>query len=137
MIEHGYHRFIKRVADGRNMAPEDVEKIAQGRVWSGAAALKIGLVDKLGSLQEAVAAAASRANLSEYEISYIQKPLTSREKLIESLNRILYSFVRDSALNDLNPSFSVFKDIGDDVEHVMQLNDPLGLYAYCLTCDFQ
>jgi protease-4 len=137
MIEHGYHRFIKRVAEGRNMAPEDVEKIAQGRVWSGAAALKIGLVDKLGSLQEAVAAAASRANLSEYEISYIQKPLTSREKLIESLNRILYSFVRDSALNDLNSSFSAFKDIGDDIEHVMQLNDPLGLYAYCLTCDFQ
>jgi protease-4 len=137
IIEQGYRRFIKRVADGRNMAPEDVEKIAQGRVWTGTVAVKIGLVDNLGSLQEAVGAAASKAGLSDYEISYIQKPLTSREKFIESLNRIIYSFIEDSALNDLNPSLSVFKDVGDDVEQIMHFNDPLGLYAYCLTCDLQ
>jgi protease-4 len=137
IIEQGYRRFIKRGADGRNMAPEDVEKIAQGRVWTGTVAVKIGLVDNLGSLQEAVGAAASKAGLSDYEISYIQKPLTSREKFIESLNRIIYSFIEDSALNDLNPSLSVFKDVGDDVEQIMHFNDPLGLYAYCLTCDLQ
>jgi protease-4 len=136
MIEHGYDRFITRVAEGRNMTPEDVEKIAQGRVWSGAEALKIGLVDKLGSLQEAVAAAAGLANLSNYEVSYIEKPLTSREKLIESLNRIYYSFSRDSALRNLPPSLTVLKDIGNDIEHIRQFNDPMGLYAYCLTCDF-
>jgi protease-4 len=136
MIEHGYDRFIKRVAEGRKMAPEDVEKIAQGRVWSGAEASKIGLVDKLGSLQEAVAAAAGLANLSNYEVSYIEKPLTSREKLIESLNRIYYSFSRDSALRNLPPSLTVLKDIGNDIEHIRQFNDPMGLYAYCLTCDF-
>ena len=137
MIEHGYLRFIERVAEGRDMAPEDVEKIAQGRVWSGATAMKIGLVDKLGGLQEAVAAAAGKANLGNYEVSYIEKPLTSREKLIESLNQIFYNFSKYRTLNDLNPSISMIKDIGDNIEHLRQLNDPLGLYAYCLTCDFQ
>jgi protease-4 len=136
MIEHGYDRFIKRVAEGRNMTPEDVEKIAQGRVWSGAVALQLGLVDQLGSLQEAVAAAAGRANLSNYEVSYVQKPLTSREKLIESLNRIYYGVLRDSALNNLSPALTRLKDIRYDFEHFQRFNDPQGLYAYCLTCDF-
>jgi protease-4 len=136
MIEHGYDLFIKRVAEGRNMMPEDVEKIAQGRVWSGAAALKLGLVDQLGSLQEAVAAAAGRANLNNYEVSYIKKPLTSREKLIESLNRIFYGVVRDSALNNLPPALTELKDIRNDFKHFQRFNDPQGLYAYCLSCDF-
>ena len=136
MIEHGYLRFIEKVAEGRNMAPEDVEKIAQGRVWSGTAALKIGLIDNLGSLQEAVAAAAGKANLSNYEVSYIKKPLTSREKLIESLNQIFYGVINDHTLKNLNPSINVIKDINNKVEYFQKFNDPLGLYAYCLTCDF-
>jgi protease-4 len=135
MIEHGYLRFIERVAQGRNMAPEDVERLAQGRVWSGTAALKIGLVDNLGSLQEAVEAAADRANLSNYEIRYIKKPLTSREKLIESLNQLFYSFLKQGALDDLNPSVSAIKDIKNNIEYLRRFNDPLGLYAYCLTCE--
>ncbi len=135
MIEHGYLRFIERVAQGRNMAPEDVERLAQGRVWSGTAALKIGLVDNLGSLQEAVEAAADKANLSNYEIRYIEKPLTSREKLIESLNQLFYSFLKQGVLDDLNPSVSAIKDIKNNIEYVRRFNDPLGLYAYCLTCE--
>lgn len=137
MIEHGYLRFIERVAEGRGMTPEDVEKIAQGRIWSGTAALQIGLVDKLGSLQKAVTAAAGKANLSNYEVNYIEKPLTSREKLIESLNQIFHGVFKDGSLNDLNPSIHVIKDIGNNIEHIRQFNDPLGLYAYCLTCDFE
>ena len=136
MIEHGYFRFIERVAEGRNMAPEDVEKIAQGRVWSGTAALKIGLVDNLGSLQEAVAAAAVRANLDDYEVSYIEKPLTSFEKLMESLNQVFYNFIKSDTPYNLNPSMHVIKEIGNNIEHIRQFNDPMGLYAYCLTCDF-
>ena len=135
MIERGYLRFIERVAQGRNMAPEDVERLAQGRVWSGTAALKIGLVDNLGSLQEAVEAAADKANLSNYEIRYIEKPLTSREKLIESLNQLFYSFLKQGAPDDLNPSVSAIKDIKNNVQYLRRFNDPLGLYAYCLTCE--
>lgn len=67
-VNRGYRLFLKRVADGRKMTPEQVDKIAQGRVWTGNQALKIKLVDKLGTLNDAVAEAAKRANLQDYAI---------------------------------------------------------------------
>ncbi len=67
-VNRGYRLFLKRVADGRKMTPEQVEKIAQGRVWTGNQALKIKLVDKLGTLNDAVAEAAKRAKLQDYAI---------------------------------------------------------------------
>lgn len=65
-INNGYSLFRKRVADGRKMKVEDVEKIAQGRVWLAQDALKLKLVDKLGTLDDAVAKAAELAKVKEY-----------------------------------------------------------------------
>ncbi len=67
-VNRGYRLFLKRVADGRKMTPEQVDKIAQGRVWTGNQALKNKLVDKLGTLNDAVAEAAKRAKLQDYAI---------------------------------------------------------------------
>lgn len=67
-VNRGYRLFLKCVADGRKMTPEQVDKIAQGRVWTGNQALKIKLVDKLGTLNDAVAEAAKRAKLQDYAI---------------------------------------------------------------------
>lgn len=67
-VNRGYRLFLKRVADGRKMTPEQVDKIAQGRVWTGNQTLKIKLVDKLGTLNDAVAEAAKRAKLQDYAI---------------------------------------------------------------------
>lgn len=67
-VNRGYRLFLKRVADGRKMTPEQVDKIAQGRVWTGNQALKIKLVDKLSTLNDAVAEAAKRAKLQDYAI---------------------------------------------------------------------
>ena len=67
-VNRGYRLFLKRVADGRKMTPEQVDKIAQGRVWTGNQALKIKLIDKLGTLNDAVAEAAKRAKLQDYAI---------------------------------------------------------------------
>lgn len=67
-VNRGYRLFLKRVADGRKMTPEQVDKIVQGRVWTGNQALKIKLVDKLGTLNDAVAEAAKRAKLQDYAI---------------------------------------------------------------------
>lgn len=67
-VNRGYRLFLKRVADGRKMTPEQVDKIAQGRVWTGNQALKIKLVDKLGTLNDAVVEAAKRAKLQDYAI---------------------------------------------------------------------
>ncbi|MDD3004202.1 signal peptide peptidase SppA [Flavobacterium sp.] len=66
-IERIYKTFVNRVATGRKMTFEQVDEIVQGRVWTGAEALKIGLVDEIGGLDKALAEAAKRANLKDYK----------------------------------------------------------------------
>ncbi len=68
-IDKGYALFLKRVADGRHMTTQQVDKIAQGRVWTGEQALKVKLVDRLGSLDDAIAEAARRAKANDYAVS--------------------------------------------------------------------
>lgn len=68
-VERGYALFLKRVAEGRNMSVAAVDSIAQGRVWTGAQAVNLKLVDKLGGLDAAVAEAARRAKIKDYEVA--------------------------------------------------------------------
>ena len=65
-IEKTYDVFKERVAQGRSLDPEAVEKLAQGRVWTGKQALELGLIDRLGTLEEAIQEAASRAGIEVY-----------------------------------------------------------------------
>jgi protease-4 len=65
ILQSGYERFLERVATSRNMTPEEVDAIAQGRVWTGAQAFEIGLVDELGGLERAVALAREKADIAE------------------------------------------------------------------------
>lgn len=67
-VERGYKLFLKRCAKGRNMSEEEIHNIAEGRVWTGEMALGIGLIDKIGGLNEAIEAAAQKAGLEEYTI---------------------------------------------------------------------
>lgn len=68
-IERGYDLFITRCADGRSKTKVEIDSIGQGRVWTGLQALEIGLVDKIGGLNDAIKIAAETAQLSEYSIS--------------------------------------------------------------------
>ena len=68
-IERVYTMFLERVAKGRNMTYDQVDEVAQGRVWTGKEALEVGLVDELGSLDDAIAAAAELAELDSYKTS--------------------------------------------------------------------
>lgn len=73
-VNRGYELFVKRCADGRKMTTEQIKAIAEGRVWTGEDALKIGLVDKLGSLNDAINIAAKNAKLESYNlVSYPEK----------------------------------------------------------------
>jgi protease-4 len=73
-IERGYELFVNRCAVGRNMKAEDIKKVAEGRVWTGEQALSLGLVDKLGYVNDAIEMAANMAGLSEYSVvSYPEK----------------------------------------------------------------
>ncbi|MBF0950658.1 MAG: signal peptide peptidase SppA, partial [Alloprevotella tannerae] len=67
-VNRGYGLFLKRVADGRNKTVEQINQVAQGRVWTGRQALKLGLVDQLGTLDDAVKEAARLAKLDEYDV---------------------------------------------------------------------
>jgi protease IV len=137
IIDQGYRRFIQRVAEGRNMSPEAVEKIAEGRVWAGTTAKELGLVDEIGSLQDAIHAVAERVGLKDYEVTYIIQPLTTRERLIRRLNRLIAGifFASNAADHPLNRLYDRFVDT--EIGHVLRADDPAGLYAYCLNCSVQ
>lgn len=80
-IEHGYRNFISLVAEHRHMPVDQVDKVAQGRVWTGSQAQRRGLVDQLGTLDEAVASAARSAGIAEdYEIQYVERRLSPVEQ---------------------------------------------------------
>ncbi len=80
-IEHGYREFITLVAEHRHMAVEQVDDVAQGRVWTGNQAQRRGLVDQLGTLDEAVASAARSAGIGEdYEVEYVERRLSAVER---------------------------------------------------------
>ena len=67
-INQGYKLFVQRCADGRGMSVEAIEKIAEGRVWTGATAKELGLVDELGGLDKAIDIAAEKAGVEAYSI---------------------------------------------------------------------
>ena len=89
-IDRGYSLFRSRVAEGRKMSVEDVEKIAQGRVWLGQDAVKIKLVDELGGLNDALTKAAKLAKLEEYHAVAYPEPSDWTEQLTGKLNQNNY-----------------------------------------------
>ena len=83
-VNRGYILFKKRVAEGRKMTMEQVENIAQGRVWLGQDAIKLKLVDQLGGLDDAIAKAAKLAKMNDYETASYPSPLSTWEQLLGS-----------------------------------------------------
>jgi protease-4 len=81
-----YQTFLQRVADGRGMTKEEVDEIAQGRVWSGKQALEIGLVDELGNLEDAVEHAAEMAQLEDYDIKELPELKDPFQEFFKSLS---------------------------------------------------
>ena len=94
-VNNGYALFLKRCADGRGVAVEDIAKIAEGRVWTGSKAKEIGLVDELGDLDRAIEIAAQKAGLADYSVKAYpeEKPLieklmdTNKEDYMETMAR--------------------------------------------------
>ena len=134
-VTHAYRRFLEVVADGRGMSLEEVSAAAQGRVWSAADALSLGLVDQLGTLQDAIGAAASRADVSDYKVDYIQEPLSPSALFLQQLTE------RFGGLG-LQPGTSVaglmamYQPLIAASALIDGLQDPRHIYARCLACDF-
>lgn len=84
-VERVYDSFIGKVAAGRNMTKEDVDRIGQGRVWSGTQALEIGLIDELGGLESAIAKAAELAEVDTYKLKSLPTQKDPFQEIIENL----------------------------------------------------
>jgi protease-4 len=85
-VEAMYARFLNIVAEARHKTPQQVDQIAQGRVWDGGTAHQIGLVDGFGGMEEAIAKAAQLANLgNERGVRYLEAPKSFREQLLEAI----------------------------------------------------
>ncbi|MGS2721292.1 signal peptide peptidase SppA [Paraglaciecola aestuariivivens] len=136
-IEHGYDQFISLVSDKRNMSKEQVDNIAQGRVWIGDTALELGLVDELGYLEDGVKKAAELANLDTYDTQYIKRSLSKQELFWRELFQ--HASVHLDGAFELEKSSALLKlvkQFSTDIEAAIALNDPKGVYAYCLTCEY-
>ena len=132
-VDHAYAEFLRRVADGRKKTVDDVDKIAQGRVWAGADAQRIGLVDHLGGLKDATDAAAKLAELgSDYDVDYIEPELSLREELLMQLRTQALHLGRLAGLIAPRSDIErVLDPVLEQARAIAKLNDPRGLYAYC------
>ena len=89
-VENIYERFVNIVSEGRGLEPEFVDSIAQGRVWTGSEALKIGLVDEIGTLEDAIkwaAAAGGNPDLTAWNVAEYPKPQSEMEFMMEMLGQ--------------------------------------------------
>jgi protease-4 len=85
-VEHSYAEFLQRVATGRRQSTADIDQIAQGRVWAGSDALRLHLIDRIGTYEDAVHAAARRAKMGKvYEVRVIEPDLSLTEQLLLSM----------------------------------------------------
>jgi len=83
-VDSIYQTFLARVAEGRHRSKAEIDSIGQGRVWSGSRAIELGLVDRIGGLNEAIACAARMAKISEYGLRTYPEPTKFFEKLFGS-----------------------------------------------------
>ena len=133
-IDHGYSQFIDLVASGRNMSKEAVEEIAQGRIWSGATAQEIGLVDQLGDLQTAIEHAATLAALDDYTSERIRPPIDPRSQIIMELMQASSPRVGDVWFDQLGQKLPVLGQLQDELDVLSTFQDPRYVYAMCLDC---
>lgn len=97
-INRGYDTFLSRVSEGRRMSKEAVDEIAQGRVWTGTDALRIGLVDLLGGLDDAIRIAADKIKSTQYQIVELPTSRNPIEELILNLSETVKNQIIKSEL---------------------------------------
>ncbi|NCV54388.1 MAG: signal peptide peptidase SppA [Betaproteobacteria bacterium] len=127
-IDHTYNKFVSKVAENRNMTYEDVLPIAGGRIWAGYKALELGLVDKIGGLDQALKSAAERAGVEDFAVKNYKKPMDPFDvflnKLLENINIEI----------DLDPRLKL---INSKLEKHLKLIDPekRNTLMYCFECE--
>jgi protease-4 len=132
-IERGYSEFLTRVSSGRKKSREEIDDIARGRVWAGSDALRIGLVDHLGSFDDAVKAAARHANLKDYTVEFVEPELTWAQELMMQLRAgVVGSLLKaDSETLALARVANKLDPVKKELERLSRFTEDNHLYAYC------
>lgn len=134
-VEDTYQRFVGLVGKGRGLSPEEAEKAAEGRVWTGQDAKALGLVDEFGNLDDALKAAADLANLKSWQVTPIAPEESARDKFLRELF--------DSSAQALAPHLQSWLPTGlgkallemnRTLDPLTRFNDPQGTYAFCPVC---
>jgi len=140
VINDGYQDFIGSVAASREMEIGAVDAIGQGQVWTGMDALNNGLIDELGGLDDAIAAAAELAEISgkDYGIKVIELELSPTEQLIVDLLGVISVLGIDAFGSDRDRSLvdNISTSIAEKAGPLLRFNDPKGVYTHCL-CDIR
>lgn len=127
-IENTYKKFVSKVADNRGMDYEEVLPIAGGRIWAGYKALELGLVDKIGGLDEAVKSAAERAELEDYVIKSYKKPMDPFEVFLDKLlDNIKININIDPRLKLINKSLKKHQKLLE--------SENKNILLYCFECE--
>jgi protease-4 len=121
-VERVYDHFTGKVAEGRNMTKEDVDRIGQGRVWSGTQALEIGLVDELGGLNNAIAKAAELAEVDNFKLKSLPTQKDPFQEIMESITGQSTSLFLKQYLGSDYKYIQMFEDMEN--RHVIQARMP-------------
>ena len=135
-ISRGYEEFLARVSAGRKMTRDQVDTIAQGHVWAGTDAKRLGLVDQLGFFDDAVKSAARRAKLTDYDVEFIEPELSWAQQLVLSakmhaVHALASAFGPDQRARALMQAASQFDPLRQEVERLSRFSVRNRLYAYC------
>ena len=138
-VENQYRKFLQLVADARGMDIEQVDLVAQGQGWTGTQAINRGLVDNLGTMDDAIEAAARLASIDDYTWRYIEKPLSPGEQILQSM---IQNFDVSASMSSLTGSaglgasapWTLLDSMLKTVLPPMQFNDPADLYTLCEFC---
>lgn len=134
-IENGYQRFISLVAQARKSTPEQIDKIAQGHVWTGQDAKNNGLVDALGDFDDAVAKAAELAKLKQWHIEYYQDEPTLLARMMDGFSGEIRAMLPQALQAYLPaPLAAAANTVKAESDKLAVFNDPQSRYAFCLTC---
>src|SRR5581483_3784485 len=102
----GYEEFLQRVSAGRKKTRDQVDAIAQGRVWAGTDAKRLGLVDQLGSFDDAVRSAARHAKLTDYDLEFVEPELTWAQELVLQLKSSAARTAVKALMDDKSRAFA-------------------------------
>lgn len=137
-VETSYGNFLSLVSNARDMTVDEVDDVAQGRVWIGTDALELGLVDELGTLEDAVNSAAEFAALENYDTFYVQRTLSAQELFWKEFFGQAFTFVgKWQFANSDSALINEFKRVLGEFSIFNELNDPMGTYILCLQCQVE